>query len=282
MEKGLFYSDEALLNRILFLSDFNEVSIVVEDEHREYEYESIFNRLFSYKLKIINIFPMKGKPGVKKAFEEFGESYNGKPIVYLVDGDFDLIMDKDMVIHPNYIYLDKYNIESYYIDKAATLRFMAGKMKKRQKEIIEQIDYDAWEIDTYQKLEKLFINYIIAQKAFPEEKNVGIPPYIYIDNQGCIDNGKIEMYINKLKSRTSNYLDLYSFYYERFELNFNADSSKIICGKYLVASLAQYLRKKTNVTFKEDDFRYYLVGEFSIKKLDFIKERVIDILKKSA
>lgn len=225
---------------------------------------------------------MKGKPGVKKAFEEFGESYNGKPIVYLVDGDFDLIMDKDMVIHPNYIYLDKYNIESYYIDKAATLRFMAGKMKKRQKEIIEQIDYDAWEIDTYQKLEKLFINYIIAQKAFPEEKNVGIPPYIYIDNQGCIDNGKIEMYINKLKSRTSNYLDLYSFYYERFELNFNADSSKIICGKYLVASLAQYLRKKTNVTFKEDDFRYYLVGEFSIKKLDFIKERVIDILKKSA
>ena len=34
-----------------------------------------------------------------------------------------------MIENPNYIYLEKYNIESYYIDEMAVLRFMAGKMK---------------------------------------------------------------------------------------------------------------------------------------------------------
>ena len=108
MEEGLFYSEEALINRVIFLSDSNEINIIVEDEYKEYEYENILNRLFSYQLILNNIFPMKGKPGVKKAFEEYGAFYDGKPTIYLVDGDFDIIMNKDMVEHPNYIYLDKY------------------------------------------------------------------------------------------------------------------------------------------------------------------------------
>lgn len=282
MEKTLTYSEEALINRILFLSDSNEINVIVEDTNKEYEYELIFNRLFSNKLRINNIFAMNGKSGVRKAFEEFGSEYKGIPSLYLVDGDFDLIMNKDIIDHPNYVYLDRYNIESYYVDKAATLKFMSGKMKKRQKDIVEVIDYDIWENDTYQKLEMLFINYIIAQKVFPDEKNVGISPYKYIDSDGYIDYNKIESYINSLKSRIPNYMDLYNEYNEKFNLYLNRDSSKLICGKYILTTLTQYLRNKTKVTFRYDDFVYYLIGEFNIKKLNFLKNRVNDILKKCA
>lgn len=100
MEEGLFYSNEALMNRVLFYSDKNEINIFVEDEGKEFEYEHIFERLFSREIKIDKIFPMKGKEGVKKAFDEFGVESEGKIAIYLVDGDFDLILEKDMVNHP--------------------------------------------------------------------------------------------------------------------------------------------------------------------------------------
>ncbi|MBR5595965.1 MAG: DUF4435 domain-containing protein [Lachnospiraceae bacterium] len=279
MEEGLFYSEEALINRVIFLSDSNEINIIVEDEYKEYEYENILNRLFSYQLILNNIFPMKGKPGVKKAFEEYGAFYDGKPTIYLVDGDFDIIMNKDMVEHPNYIYLDKYNIECYYVDKDATLRFMSGKLKKRQKDIVNEIEYEAWENDTYDKLKKLFINYLIGQTIFPNEKNVGISPYTYIDSRGRVNESKIDEYVIQLQNRVPNYDELFMYYSDRFEQLLDGDVTRLVCGKYIIASLARYLRKKTSVTFKEDDFRYYLVSEFDIEKLFFLKERILNIMK---
>lgn len=280
MEEGLFYSEEALLNRVIFLSGSNDINIIVEDEYKEFEYENIFNRLFSYQMVINNIFPMKGKPGVKKAFEEYGAYYEGKVTVYLVDDDFDTIMEKEKIEHPNFIYLNRYNIESYYVDKRAILKFMAGKMKRRQRDIVDEIDYESWENATYSKLENLFINYVIGQVVFPEEKNVGIPPYTYIDSQGYIDDNKIKDYVLQLQERISNYDELYVFYNEKYKELLEGNANRLICGKYVIACLSQYLRKKVNTTFKEDDFRYYLVGEFDIKKLDYVKESIEKLLGK--
>lgn len=280
MAEGLFYSEEALINRVIFLSSSNDINIIVEDEYKEYEYENIFNRLFSYQIKINNIFPMKGKPGVKKAFEEYGANYEGKPSIYLVDDDFDTIMEKEKVEHSNFIYLDRYNIESYYVDKRATLKFMAGKMKRRQRDIVDEIDYESWEYTTCRKLENLFINYVIGQAVFPEEKNVGISPHVYIDSQGYIDDNKINEYVIQLQERIPDYEELYIFYNEKYERLLEGNASRLICGKYIIASLSQYLRKKVNTTFKEDDFRYYLVGEFDIRKLDYVKERIEELLRK--
>ena len=42
MEDGLFYSESALLNRVLFYSDYNDINIFVEDEYKEYIYENIY------------------------------------------------------------------------------------------------------------------------------------------------------------------------------------------------------------------------------------------------
>lgn len=282
MAEGLFYSGEALLNRVLFLSDFNEVNIFVEDEYKEYEYENIFNRLFSYELKISNIFPMKGKIGVKKAFEQYGVAYEDKPSIYIVDGDFDVIMDKEMIVHENFIYLEKYNIESYYVDKKATMKYMAGKLKKTQKIVASKIDYDGWEDKTYDQLKELFINYIIAQKVFPSEKNVGISPHKFIDSEGYFEHNLITDYVNQLKVRVPNYDTLYSTYKQKFIDKLNGDISRLVCGKYVLASLTQYLRNTTGANFKDEDFKYYLVGEFDIKKLEFLKVRVLNILEKCA
>lgn len=264
MEDGLFYSEEALLNRVLFYSDYNDINIFVEDEYKEFIYENIFQRMFNYQIRINKILSMKGKPGVKKAFQEYGCLYDGKPAIYLVDGDFDLVMGKEMVDNPNYIYLEKYNIESYYIDEKAVLKYMAGKMKITQKKVLEKIEYSKWEDVIYEAMKELFINYMVAQDVF--HKN------------GYVNTGKIEEYINSLKCRISDYDVKYDSYKRKFETILFGDTTRLVCGKYLLASLSNYLREKAKVTFKEEDFIYFLASSFDIKMLDFVKERILNII----
>ncbi len=278
MEDGLFYSESALLNRVLFYADYNDINIFVEDEYKEYIYENIFQRMFNYKININKIFPMKGKPGVEKAFREYGDSYDEKPAIYLVDGDFDLVMDKKMISSPNYIYLEKYNIESYYIDEKAVLNYMVGKMKTTQKNASETIEYSKWKDMIYGAMKELFINYMIAQKKFPEEKNVGISPHVFFCENGYVNIDKINGYINQLKSRMTDYDAMYDLYKRKFETILFGDTTRLVCGKYLLASLSKYLRNKANVTFKEDDFTYFLALFFDIKTLDFVKDRILSVI----
>ncbi len=278
MEDGLFYSEAALLNRVLFYSEFNDVNIIVEDEYKEYIYENIFERMFGDRLNICKIFPMKGKKGVEKAFRQYGNQYDNKAVIYLVDGDFDIVMGKDMIESPNYIYLEKYNIESYYIEKKAVLKFMAGKMKQTQKKVAEQVEYESWENSVYDSLTRLFINFMVGQSVFPEEKNVGLSPHSFFYDNGNVNIEKIESYEDNLKKRIDEYQNLFDAFTQKFNTILSGDSTRLICGKYLLASLSKYLRTKTGVTFKEDDFTYYLVTVFNIKKLDFMKNRIIAIL----
>lgn len=278
MEDGLYYSEAALLNRVLFYSDYNDINIFVEDEYKEFIYENIFQRMFNYQIRINKILPMKGKPGVEKAFQEYGCSYDGKSAIYLVDGDFDLVMGKEMVDSPNYIYLEKYDIESYYIDEKAVLKYMAGKMKITQKNVLEKIEYSEWEDVTYEAMKELFINYMVAQDVFPKEKNVGLPPHSYFHKNGYVNTGKIEEYINSLKCRIPDYDAKYDSYKRKFETILFGDTTRLVCGKYLLASLSNYLREKAKVTFKEDDFIYFLASSFDIKMLDFVKDRILNII----
>jgi hypothetical protein len=262
----------------LFYSDYNDINIFVEDEYKEFIYENIFQRMFNYQIRINKILPMKGKPGVEKAFQEYGCSYDGKPAIYLVDGDFDLVMGKEMIDSPNYIYLEKYNIESYYIDEKAVLKYMAGKMKITQKRVSEKIEYSEWEDMAYEAMKELFINYMVAQNLFPKEKNVGLPPHSYFYKNGYVNTEKIEEYINSLKCRIPDYDAKYDSYKRKFETILLGDITRLVCGKYLLASLSNYLREKANVTFKEDDFIYFLASFFDIKKLDYVKIRILSII----
>ena len=46
----------------------------------------------------------------------------------------------------------------------------------------------------------------------------------------------------------------------------------LICGKFLLSSLGFYLRSKINNRIDNDDLKWYLIENFDIKKLDYIKE----------
>ena len=176
----LLYSDEALLSRVIFLSSTESISVFVEDEYKEYEYEEIFENLLDSNVKISCIFPTGGKPKLEEAYDLFGKSNEYGKTFFIADGDFDSALEKKMICADNFLYLKKYNIESYLLNKSAIIKFMRPRLKKTIKETERIVNLDEWivNIDSffkclYKKQEKLIF---VCSPNHPIAKQKNISP----------------------------------------------------------------------------------------------------------
>lgn len=275
-EKRLEYSFDASLNRTLFYSEFNDINIYVEDINKEYEYETVFKRLLGDEYRISSIFCMGGKKEVIKAFEENKKQNINDLNFYIVDGDFDrYIFPEKMIKDSHFIYLDTYNIENYYIDEEACYKFSKGKLRLIDDKVRKIINFDNWLNTIITQSSKLFLSYCFLEKYYPEIPSVSRKHCEFIDSKTGFE-------------RTD---DAYNKYFENVIINADSDAmSKIndidrdyklingdnyfnlICGKFLLCSLGFYLRSKINDRIDNDDLKWYLIENFDIKKLDYIKE----------
>ena len=275
-EKSLEYSFDASLNRTLFYSEFNDINIYVEDINKEYEYETVFKRLLGDEYRISSIFCMGGKKEVIKAFEENKKQNINDWNFYIVDGDFDrYIFPEKMIKDSHFIYLDTYNIENYYIDEEACYKFSKGKLRLIDDKVRKIINFDNWLNTIITQSSKLFLSYCFLEKYYPEIPSVSRKHCEFIHSKTGFE-------------RTD---DAYNKYFENVIINADSDAmSKIndidrdyklingdnyfnlICGKFLLCSLGFYLRSKINNRIDNDDLKWYLIENFDIKKLDYIKE----------
>lgn len=183
------YSENGLRNRTLFYSGNNDINIYVEDSGKEYVYEEIFKRLLGENYRIASIFPLGGKNQVLKEYVRKGESSsNGKPNVFLLDGDFDRYKDYEIANKDDYtgpvdddsmlenfilgkmfksksvIYLKSYNIENYFIDENAIVSYIKGILKKTDSEIFQILDYSTWRSRIVRESKDLFLIYCFIEK----------------------------------------------------------------------------------------------------------------------
>lgn len=280
MDDELWYTDEAELNRYLFYSDLNEINFFVEDKNKEYE--TILNKLFQGKYKIASIITANGKLGVKQAFWEFGEKSQGYPVrnnIYIVDGDFDkYIHREDMIENDHFIYLKNYNIENYFIDEKAVIKFAKGKLHILDKDVKLIINFLYWRDTIVEQAKKLFLLYCAVQNVLPTEANVARSEYLFIDDKtGFERQGGYKSYYDYIVARKSDIdLDIERIRTDYETMN-GTDYFGFICGKFLLISLYVYLRSKTKKNFTKDELRWALICDFNVSNLNFIKERVDNI-----
>lgn len=276
----LNFSTEALATRSVFYTDLNDINIFVEDTDSEYMYETIFKRMLGDEYRITAIFPCGGKAKVIERFHEVGVGTADKRNIYIVDGDFDMIVHRENMIldTPEFIYLKSYNIENYLIDEKAILGFAKGKLKQVDEFVARKIDFQGWKQRIIREASKLFLCYCFIQKQKIDEKNVSRSPYEFIDKKTGfertdeaymqyykhiknISNGKIDEGIREIDSIVR---EIY-----------NGDYFNIICGKFLLASLGCYLRAKIKERIDNDTLQWELILNFDINKLDFIKAVIL-------
>lgn len=274
----LIYSNEAAINRIEFYQGYNDVNFFVEDKEKEYEYETILNRLLEGKFRISSVFALGGKKDVIKRFYECGEISNGIKNIYIVDGDFDRYTYPDEMINTScFIYLKAYNIESYFIDENACYQFAKGKMRCVDKVVKEKINFKHWKTKIVHQAKKLFLCYCFLKKYHPSEESVGRNHYLFIEQisgfereDGAYDDywKSILMLDQDAPRKIKEIAQIYEY------INGN-DYYNLICGKFLFTSLYCHLRNIIGKSFPQYDLRWHLINNFKITSLDYVKEAIL-------
>lgn len=279
---GLTFSDDALSNRVLYLSQYNDINFFVEDIGKEFEYEEIFERLFENQIQIFSIFPLGGKPAVISKQQECNiYEDDGKLNVFIVDGDFDNIWE-NKIIAPNLIYLTRYNIESYYCCKNAVIKYMRSFLRCVRSVTETTIQFDNWRKLFSNDAGQLFILFALVNHYCPKLPNVNLGAGRFLDNDGHIIaeefkkysetisnelNEPVEPYIKKINEKISN----------KFDGTEEDKILSVICGKFQFESLCRHLKSKCNRNIDRNRFRSALISSFDLEPLYFIKERVFKL-----
>lgn len=209
----------------------------------------------------------------------------------------DFILGK-MFKSKSVIYLESYNIENYYIDENAIVSYIKGILKKTDSEISQILDYSTWRSRIVEESKDLFLIYCFIEKY----KN----KYGYKYNG---DNSKLSIktvsrgafpFLDVKTGFKSNSNELENLYKEvkealeienpkmnldcelkviqqAYELNNGKDYYHLICGKFLLESLRKYLHDICNRKLDLQNFKWHLVLNFEVNKLDYIKEKILDL-----
>lgn len=275
----LIYSDEAVINRVEFYQGYNSVNFFVEDKGKEYEYETILNRLLEGKVRIFTVFALGGKINVINHFHERGKLTNGIKNIYIVDGDFDrYVSPSEMINAPCFIYLKAYNIESYFIDEKACCQFAKGKLKCVDKDVKEKIAFVHWKTKIVHQATKLFLCYCFLKKYHPQQKSVSRNHYLFIDDNNGFEraDGAYNDYWKKilaLDSEAQNKIKEIAKKYNRIN---GRDYYNLICGKFLLTSLYCHVRNVIGKKFDSNDLRWHLINNFEIASLNYVKESILE------
>ena len=272
----LLFSDEAEATRAVLFQGHNSINFYVEDKNKEYEYETILRNLLGSGYSIAAVFSANGKPGVKERYEEFGSETEGIRNFYIVDGDLDrYTFPEEMIEDECFIYLEPYNIENHFIDEEATILYIQGKKRMRYEEAKTLINFPMWRNRIVSQASELYLLHCYVQKAKLGIPNTKRSAYSFIDDSGFEKENSINNYRNEIEEVSpidSSILDEIRANY--FAIN-GEDYFNLICGKFLFASLSKYLSKKTEMNISHPDFRWFLITQLDLEKIDYIRRRIV-------
>ena len=113
------YSDQALSARPTFFGPYNDITIIVEDTNKEPFYTEVFRRLLGSELTITRVLGVGGKSTVLTRLADRSGDPLGRPEFYVVDGDFDELINRQSSGSTNFYKLRRYDIESYLMEETA-------------------------------------------------------------------------------------------------------------------------------------------------------------------
>lgn len=287
MNSNLEYTSDGLSNRYLFFKSNFDIVFFVEDTGKEYFYETLFERILknnkSYTFKIITT---GGKNNLIENFSKYGALYLGTNNIYIADCDFDrIINESNMILNRNFIYLQHYNIECYFIDEKSTILYVKGLIKKTDLEIKNELDFNYWRSKINNELFELFILYCTIQRCEIPLENVGTPIGKIIKNEtGFIfDDYYLSVYNTAKSSLADIDIELEHTLKKVLEV-YPRNKFSIICGKYYLYSLRSYLnfylknKNNSKESVRKKEFENFLLNTIPRSVFNDLLECITDIV----
>lgn len=260
-------SDAFKMAENVFYIQFNQVNFYVEDDFCENLYFCVLKNLFP-EIKFEKIFPLGGKDNVIKEARENLDSSNK---IYIVDKDFDDILNKKEVVD-NLFYIERYSIENFFLEEEAIVEYIIENLPRLSREkILTQFSLKS-------VVEKFgdFMNILIYAFIIVQEKELGIKNVKYSWREFCeidqnlefVERGsKVVEYINQVNGKIKDFNSRMTFNGQiknvKKKVNINCYDSylKHVPGKYLIDAVNEYLKKKYHLPSSNLDSCCYRVAK---------------------
>ena len=264
----------------IFYFEFNEVNFYVEDDEQENLYDMLFSRIFPH-LNIYRIFPLGGKLSVLAHAKDPENSIPEKKSVYVVDGDFDEIFQKQPAPN-NVFYLDRYCIENFLADEDGIVDIVIETHpRKKRSEVVDRLMIADLIDHCIKSLTPLFRLFFCVQKLGLGIKNCDAKPEEYSENDKLwsIDPDKLKAYQEKVaekleeKGKAEEFSELY-FICES-ELSGKTHLNRLISGKFLLTQIFHYVKSKYSLgSISFDSFVYRIAKTMSLEAFENFKSEV--------
>jgi len=144
-----------------FLTYRNDVDIYTEDEEKDKEfYKLLLNKLVDRNIRINDVTPLGSKSNVLDACRN--ELPNGRKKLFIVDGDINLVNEKETLSLPNLYIHNAYCVENLLIEKEGVCKFIYFQCATKSASTIEtELAYEDW-LEPYTALiVKLFLTFAV-------------------------------------------------------------------------------------------------------------------------
>ncbi len=269
----------------IFYLQFNEVSFYIEDEEQENFFFCILKKLFP-DIEISKIFPLNGKQNV---IDECKRNIGDKRKVFIVDKDFDDILDKIEDID-NLFYLQRYSIENYLIEKDSIIEYIIGEKPKLQRNCINNsFDMDDCLQKIVNSLKELIYLYLVVQDNCPEQKNVSLNHQRFVSyDRGNFtkERDQFDLYKNLIETQLKSIDKRFTLrgrlgkVNKKVKLDTMEMCIKHIPGKYLVKMLKQHIESLFGLVSRNVDSYCYRISEnCSFRSLTHLKTEINEYIR---
>ena len=159
------YSQRGLHTRVRFYTPYNGITIVVEDTSLEAFYTKLINRLIGDSMRVRRVIGVGGKDQVLRRYEKSAHELGEWIEFYLIDGDFDELLEVTLPKDCRLYRLPRYDIESFLVDPTA-ISAIAEEQKPSQsaEHYRRQLDFERWQIQLVDDIQPLIGCYVVLQE----------------------------------------------------------------------------------------------------------------------
>lgn len=172
---SLQWSQSARRAMSIFYTKWNDIDVFIEDTaaHAESLYAVIINRLLDGKAHVKKVFPLGGRAKVVEACRQ-DTSPDGRPRIYLIDGDLDLLAGVSEPEVPRLFQHRVYAIENYLLCEDALVELLHEENPRCSIETIKQkLNYKEW-VNSVAGVFDLFVIFGASKILTPELPTISL------------------------------------------------------------------------------------------------------------
>ena len=269
-----------------FFAGHNDVTIIVEDTTLENFYTKLFQYLFGEELRVGHVVGVGGKKEVIERFDQYKDVRLAPPEFYLVDGDFDELIDRPSPTHRLFYRLPLYDIESFLVEPEAIAAVAEEQGPQHSLEYYrERIVFETWRDQLMGSICQLLACFALLQKL-EVSTLVGrqnIERFVSGSND-IPDIDKMNDFISS--SRTSQSVLTEEEFDAQIEIIlhkmgiYGSQSFRWISGKNVLLPLViRILRRETPGNITLDSLRFRLIRRCQLAGLFELKYRILDAFR---